>query len=147
MSSFSYSLPVEADVAHLWALMRDVQRVASLFPYTSVDDFRTLAPDRWVCWRRVTIPSIADLRWREETWMDGEGTLRFTAVEGDLDTFDGRWQAAADAQGARLTLAVDYVIPEALRPRMPASMVEYVMGELLKSICRRIKEAAEEAPA
>lgn len=147
MSSFTYSIPVQAEFAQLWTLVCDVRRVAQLFPFTAVDEFDTTAPDHWVFRRRVTIPSMAELCWREQSWAEAEGDLRFTAVEGDLQTFTGQWLVTPAAKGTKLTLTVDYIIPEEVRPRVPNSLVDYVMSELFKTICQRVKDAAEEDAA
>ncbi len=143
MSSFSYTISVQSTFGALWALVSDVRRVAGLFPFTAVDDFHDAAPGRWLFRRRVTIPNVANLCWQELSWAEREGELRFQAVAGDLQTFTGQWLVAPDGAGMQLTLPVDYDIPAALRPRVPGAMVEYVMSEMFKSICGRVKETAE----
>ena len=146
MASLTYSIPIRTSSDKLWALVCDVRRVAQLFPFTIVDEYHSPEPCNWVFRRRVNIPNVTDLTWREHSWTEREGELHFRAVDGDLQTFNGHWQVAANDTGATLTLALEYVIPEALRPRVPSAMVDYVMGELCKTICLRMKEAVEEAP-
>lgn len=147
MPAFSHTVLVDAPRADLWALVRDVARVAALFPYTRVDSLDAPEPGCWLFWRHLAIPNVADLRWREQARVSIEGELRFQAVEGDLETFAGSWLVAAQGEQSRLTLQVEYAIPETLAPRMPAAMVHYVMGEIFKSICKGVKEAAEGAVA
>lgn len=147
MASFTHTIPVEASAEHLWTLVCAVDRVAGLFPYTQVDELISPEPDCWVFWRRLTIPNVADLRWRELAKITGEGKLGFCAIEGDLQTFAGCWLVEGDGSASTLTLALEYEIPEAVGPNMPAMMVNYVMGEIFKSICQRVKEAAEEVTA
>lgn len=143
MSSFTYSIAVQSTFTSLWELVRDVRRVAGLFPFIAVDDFHDAESGRSLFRRRVTIPNVANLCWRERSWAECEGALRFEAVDGDLQTFNGQWLVAPDSAGMLLTLQLEYDIPEALRPRVPGMMVDYVMSELFKTICFRMKETAE----
>ncbi len=143
MSSFTYSISVQSTFSSLWELVCDVRRVAGLFPFTAVDDFSDAEPGRWIFRRRVNIPNVANLCWQELSWAEREGELRFQAVDGDLQTFTGQWLVAPDRAGMLLTLNLEYDIPAALRPRVPGMMVDYVMGELFKTICCRMKETAE----
>ena len=131
----------------LWALVRDVARVAGLFPYTNVEELTSPEPDCWLFWRQLTIPNVADLRWRERARVTGDGELHFEAVEGDLRMFAGDWRVTPNDTAAVLTLALEYEIPEEMRPKMPAMMIDFVMGEIFKTICQRVKEAAEEDEA
>jgi len=147
VASFSYSVPVQSSFSVLWALVCDVRRVAGLFPFTVVDDFREVEHGRSQFRRRVTIPTMADLCWQELSWVQHEGELCVQAVEGDLQTFDGQWLVAPDGAGMRLTLKLEYDIPAEMRANAPDMMVNYAMGELFKTICSRIKEAAEEETA
>ena len=146
MPTFSHTIAVAAPPARLWSLVSDVQRVALLFPYASVEDMLTPAPQSWLFWRQLAIPKVADLRWRELARVVADGsTMAFQVVEGDLTTFAGHWQVAPDGLAAALTLAVEYEIPAGVGPQMPSAVVGYVMSEIFKSICQRLKEAAEEA--
>lgn len=143
MASFSHTLPVDVPVATLWTLVHDVQRVAALFPYTTVEQVETPEPECWRFWRQLAIPNVAELRWHEEARVTAEGELRFTAIAGDLQTFAGRWCVAPSGSAAVLSLSLEYEIPAAVAPKMPPLLVGYVMGEIFKTICQRIKEAAE----
>ncbi|HEY3377452.1 MAG TPA: SRPBCC family protein [Armatimonadota bacterium] len=144
MASFSHTVPVQASPARVWALVRDVQRVAGLFSYLQVDDVCSPQADCWVFDRQLSLPNVANLRWREHAQIVREGELQFHALGGDLTTFDGHWLVTPTGETATLTLALEYVIPEAHAPRMPAALVGYVMGQIFTSICDRVREAAEE---
>ncbi len=144
MARFSQILAVEATPEQLWSLVRDVRRVAELFPFTAIDEFTALDDDHWLFWRTLSIPNVADLRWREDNRAADDYTLHFAAVEGELEVFAGQWQVKTNADGAELTLALEYAIPEHLRPNIPGPMIEFVMGEIFRMICRRVKETAEE---
>lgn len=143
MASFTHSIPVNTSAEQLWALVSDVNRVAGLFPYTTLDDFTTPEQNHWLYWRRLTIPNVADLHWREDACITNHGELAFHAVDGDLQTFTGRWAVTSDGTTPSLTLNLEYEIPQGLAPSLPGALVGYVMGEIFKSICQRIKEAAE----
>lgn len=147
MASFSHSIAVDVPPTSLWALVSDVQRVAALFPYTTVEDCTNPEPERWLFWRRLAIPNIADLHWREQATVIAPLALEFRAIEGDLATFAGRWQVETHGTATTLVLNLNYEIPSGLAPKMPAMLLEYVMGEIFRTICQRIKEAAEETAA
>ncbi|MHB0937028.1 MAG: SRPBCC family protein [Armatimonadota bacterium] len=144
MPSFNISLPVDTSSTALWALISDVPRFAGLFPYIAVEDMQSPAPGSWSFLRRLDIPNLAALNWREENRVTGERELSFQAVEGDLQCFTGRWLVAGNGGGALLELALEYEVPESVGARIPAGLAQYVMNELFKSICTRVKEAAEE---
>jgi len=136
-------LPIEAPPAAVWALLCDAPRFAGLFPYISVDALESPEPGRWLFWRRLAVPTLASLAWREENRVTGECTLAFRAVEGDLHTFAGRWLVTAEGGDAVLHLALEYEIPAAVAAQAPAGLAGYVMNELFKSLCRRVKETVE----
>lgn len=144
MPTFSQTIAVAASPPRLWSLVSDVQRVALLFPFACVEDVQTPERDCWLFWRQLSIPNVANLRWREQARVVEDREMRFHAVEGDLAVFNGHWRVAPDGQSATLTLTVEYEIPAGVGPQMPAVVVGYVMGEIFKSICQRLKEAAEE---
>lgn len=144
MPSFNLSLPVEASSTALWSLISDVPRFAGLFPYIAVEEIQSPAPGSWSFQRRLNIPNLASLSWREENRVTGERELSFQAVEGDLQCFTGRWLVTGNGGGALLELALEYEVPEAVGTQIPDGLARYVMGELFKSICIRVKEAAEE---
>jgi len=143
LPSFNLSLPVEASTAELWALISDVPRFAGLFPYIAVEDMRAAAPGSWSFLRRLAIPTLAPLCWREENRVTGERELSFQAVEGDLRCFTGRWLVTGNGAGAVLELALEYEVPDAVGAQVPEGLARYVMNELFKSVCNRVKEAAE----
>ena len=143
MPSFNLSLPVETSNAALWALISDVPRFAGLFPYIAVDEIQSPAPGHWSFQRRLEIPNLAQLCWREENRVTGERELSFQAVEGDLQCFTGRWLVTGNGGGATLELVLEYEVPESIGAQIPAGLAQYVMNELFKSICNKIKEAAE----
>lgn len=143
MPSFNLSLPVEVPSEDLWALISDVPRFAGLFPYITTDDLEIPEPGRWLFRRQINLPNISSLVWREENYLAGNNELAFRALEGDLRIFTGRWQVIGDNGGATLDLALDYEIPDAFAGQAPDFMVRFMMDELFKSICRRVKEAAE----
>lgn len=145
MATFSHTLPVDAPAPRLWALVRDVQRVAGLFPYTSVEEMQSPAADCWRFWRQLAIPNIAALRWREEARVLDNRTLDFHVLEGDLQTYAGQWAVVADGVTSTLLLTLEYEIPEGVAPQLPPLLAGYVMGEIFKTICQRIKDAAEES--
>ena len=147
MSHFTFSVPVNALPATLWTLVRDVRKVAGLFSFTYLEDFQTPAADCWQYWRRLNIPSLSDLRWLERTEVTGEYALSFRALAGDLTTFDGQWSVIPTGNTSTLNLRLEYEIPEDVGPPVPEALAEYVMNELFKTICRRVKEAAEEETA
>ena len=147
MPSFTLSLPVGASTSALWALISDVPRFAGLFPYIALEEVQSPVPGCWSFWRRLSIPNLAPLCWREENRVTGEHELSFQAVEGDLLCFTGRWMVTGDGGGALLELALEYEVPDAIGAQVPEGLAHYVMNELFTSICRRVKEAAEqEAP-
>lgn len=135
--SFSFTLPVAAPAAQVWALVRDVRRVADLFSYVAIDEFTTLAPDCWQFRRTLAIPTLATLSWHERSEVEREGELRFNALDGDLETFDGSWTVTPDGAGACLTLTLDYAIPAGVGPKVPAALAKYAMDEIFKTIDRR----------
>lgn len=147
MASFSHTLSVNTSATQLWALVSDVTRLADLFPYMEITELQTPATDCWSFWRTLTIPNIANLHWREESQITNEGQLAFQATEGDLTTFAGHWQVTPQGAVSTLTLMLDYEVPAACAPNMPAVLVSYVMNELFKSICQRVREVAEEEAA
>lgn len=147
MASFSHSVAVNVHPERLWTLIRDVRWLAKLFPYITVDEMHSPEPGRWRFRRQLAIPHVADLRWCEETREVAEGQMQFRAVEGDLETFAGSWQVVPQNETALLMLAVEYDVPTHLANNLPAPMVNHVMGEIFRSICRRVKEVAEEGAA
>ena len=144
MPSFSATLPVNTTPARLWALLCDTPRVAALFSFMTIEDIQSPEPQRRIFWRRLRIPSLAELRWQEEERVTGDRELSFHAVAGDLRIFAGCWRALPNGDGAQLALALEYDIPAGDGPPAPAALVRYVMNELFTTICRRIVEAAEE---
>jgi ribosome-associated toxin RatA of RatAB toxin-antitoxin module len=143
LPSFNLSLPIETSCAELWALISDVPRFAELFPYIAVEEMQAPAPGSWSFRRRLEIPNLAALCWREENRVTGERELSFQAVEGDLQCFTGRWLVSGNGGGAVLELALDYEVPDAVGAQIPEGLARYVMNELFKSVCNRVKEAAE----
>ena len=143
MPSFNLTLPIEASSQELWALISDVPRFAGLFPYITLEGLESPAPGHWLFQRRLTIPNIASLAWREENRITGEGELSFRALEGDLETFQGRWLVTANGK-TELELELEYEIPPAISAQAPAGLAKYVMDELFKAVCRRVKETVEE---
>jgi len=144
LPSFNLSLPVEASTADVWALISDMPRFAGLFPYIAVADLQSPAPGRWSFRRQLSIPNLAPLCWREEDRVTGERELSFRAVEGDLSCFTGRWLVTGNGGGAMLDLALEYEVPESISAQVPEGLARYVMSELFKAVCCRVKEAAEE---
>jgi len=144
LAAFSETVLVQAPIDTVWALVSDIRRTAGLFSYMTITDYVTLAPGHWQFQRTLAIPSVATLSWCEQATVKAEGELHFHAIDGDLPYFAGLWLVAADDAGTRLTLALDYEPPTNVGPRVPASMAQYVIGEIFKSVCRHIKEAAEE---
>ncbi|MHB9130321.1 MAG: type II toxin-antitoxin system RatA family toxin [Armatimonadota bacterium] len=144
MASYSHSVPVSAAPEELWALVHDVRRVADLFPFTHVEDISSPETDCWLYWRQLTIPNVVSLRWREQAWVSGDSRMQFKAVEGDLETFTGEWLVVTADEGAKLTLSLEYEIPESTGIKLPAAMVNYAMGEIFKTICQRMRQAVEE---
>lgn len=147
VASFSCVLPVRTDVETLWARIRDVRWVAGLFPYVDVEAFHDDGPERWRYRRHLRIPTLAAMTWEEEATVAAHGTLAFRAVSGDLETFDGQWEASTDGAHARLSLTIEYIIPAGLGPAVPPAVAYAVMNEVFTSICRRVKEAVEEGHA
>lgn len=147
MASFFHTLSVNTSAAQLWALVCDVDRFAHLFPYMEITDVQTSTANCWSFWRTLTIPNIANLYWRELSRITDDGQLTFQATEGDLTTFAGHWQVTPQGAVSTLTLTLDYEVPESCAPNMPAALVSYVMNELFKSICQRVREVAEEDAA
>ncbi len=146
MPTFAYRQSVAAAPATLFALLCDAPRVAALFPFMTVSGLEAPAPGCWRFHRRLAIPSLPALAWREEDRVDGDGLLRFHVLDGDLQTFTGCWQALPEGAGSVLVLELEYAVPPGLRPGLPEPLVHYVMQELFTTICRRIARAAEEAP-
>lgn len=144
MATFTHTIPVQVSADRLWALMCDVRQVAELFPYVAVEDFSAPEDDSWLFWRQLTIPNVAQLRWREQARVTEQGEISFQAVEGDLKTFNGYWRIAPTGDASTLTLALEYAVPTEMAPKLPPAVVQYVMSEVFKSICDRVKEAAEE---
>ena len=142
MPSFNLSTPVNASPAELWALISDTPRFAGLFPYIVVEDVQSPEPGRWLFWRRLTIPNLSSLSWREENRVTGDCEVTFRAVEGDLETFAGRWLVSSNGK-TELGLELEYEIPTAVSAHVPEGLARYVMDELFKSVCRRVKEAVE----
>lgn len=147
MSHFSFSTPVNAAPLALWSLVRDVQRVAELFSFIAIEEFQAPEVDCWQYWRRLNIPTLSELRWRERSEVAGDATLRFHALEGDLSVFQGQWVVATAGATSTLSLHIEYVIPKDVGPPVAEALAEYVMNELFKTICRRVKQAAEEETA
>ncbi len=147
MASFSTTVEVGAPAGRVWALVSDVPRMAGLFSYMAISDFTTLAPGHWQFQRELVLPALAPLRWVEQARVVVEGELCFTAVSGDLSRFLGLWLVVPEADGARLTLALEYDAPMNLAPGMPEIAVQYVIDQLFTSVCRHVKEAAEASAA
>ena len=147
MASFTLTVPVEVSANELWSLVSDIPRTAYLFTYLTVEDLTSPAPGHWQYWRQLTIPNVATLRWQELSTVISEGEMQFHAVEGDLETFRGSWQVTPDGISSWLSLTIEYIIPQGVGPNLPGPMATYVMGEIFKTICQRVKEAAEEVYA
>lgn len=143
MPTFTHNISIAAPLARVWALVGDVSRVASLFPYCRLEEMEDLSPVSCRFRRIISLPNIAELQWRELSTVTAPGTLNFIAEEGDLKTYYGSWSLIADGEKSRLLLELTYEVPGSLAAMMPATMAGYVMSELFKSICQRIKEAAE----
>ena len=144
MPSFTFTQSVAAPAAALWALAGDPRRAAALFPYVALEEIEEPEPGTTRFRRELAMPNLPPLRWREEDRVTGERELSFRALEGDLRTFAGRWRVSGDAQGSTLELSLDYEVPPAFMQLAPEPLARMVMEETLRSICRRIKEAAEE---
>lgn len=147
LATFNHTIPVQADAARLWALVHDVRRVAELFTFTKLEEFTELEPDCWAYWRELTIPSIAALRWREQARVTGEHELSFHVIEGELEQFDGCWRVTPDSAASKLTLELTYAIPDGVGPSVPDALAHYVINEIFKTICQRLKQVAEEVAA
>lgn len=143
MPAFSHNITIAAPFSSVWALLSDVGRVAGLFPYCRLEDMEQLSPESCRFRRIISLPNIADLQWRELSTISDPGVMKFTAEEGDLETYYGSWSLNADGERTRLTLELTYEVPPTLAAKMPSGLAGYIMGELFKSICKRIKEAAE----
>jgi ribosome-associated toxin RatA of RatAB toxin-antitoxin module len=144
LPTFTHTVPVAATPEALWSLVRDVHRVAELFPFNVISNFTSL-PSCWEFHRQLKIPHFTDLHWDERAWVAGEGALCFQAIAGDLSEFAGSWQVAPQGEAAQLTLQVEYAIPEHLAGLASPALAAYVLGELFTTICRKVKAAAEEA--
>lgn len=132
----------------MWSLITDVTRFTALFSFMTVEDVVCLEPAyRWQYLRQLSIPHVADLRWREEAQVVSDGVLDFHATEGDLSVFKGQWRILPDGAAATLSLTVDYAIPDELGAHYPTPVIVYVMNEIFSTICTRVIEAAEEATA
>lgn len=143
MPGFSHTISISAPFARVWALVGDVERVAALFPYCQLTEMEIVAPDSRRFQRIISLPNIAELQWRELATITAPGLMSFRAEEGDLKTYYGSWSLSAAGEQSQLALELTYEVPAALATKMPAVLAGYIMGELFKSICQRIKEAAE----
>lgn len=143
MPAFSCSASVSAPPAAVWALLVDPERFAALFTYMTVDEVEAPAPDCRVFRRRLALPNLPPLWWREEDQATGDGELSFRALEGDLQVFQGCWRVTAAGDGAQLTLELDYAIPTGIGPSLPEALAAFIMNELFRAIFNRVVEAAQ----
>lgn len=143
MAVFQHTVDVQASPEALLALVGDPRRMAALFPYMTVEDISAPEPGVVLYWRRLDLPSMAELAWRERIEPVDAHTLRFRAVEGALETFAGHWSAIPNGGITALTLKIEYEVPATLAPRVPAMLVGYVMGEMFRAVVGRVKENAE----
>ena len=144
MPDFTYTAPVTASPAALWALVRDVRRVASLFSFITLDAWEAEGAECWRYRRLLRIPSLSELCWHERSEVTGAMELRFQAIGGDLSVFQGRWLVEPAEDTAVLRLELTYEIPAGMGPKVAAGLARYVMEELFKTIGQRVKQAAEE---
>jgi hypothetical protein len=146
MPTFTHTMPVNAPYDRLWALVRDARRVAGLFTYIDISEMADIGPDAWTLQRTLTLPGLSPLCWHERTWVAGEGTLAFAAEGGDVSRFDGSWRVEPAGEGAVLTFTVEYEIPPSAGAMATGPAGAYLMGELLKHVCRHVAEEAEKEP-
>lgn len=144
MASFAFTTPVRASQDRLWTLVKDVRFVAGLFPFMRIDAYEETGAQACVFNREIRIPSIITLRWREETCVQDDHTVAFRAVDGDLQTFIGTWQVHEQTGKVALALALEYEVPAGLGAALPAAMIDFAMKELFRTICLKVKEAAED---
>jgi len=118
--------------AEAFRVVEDVERFPEFMPsVTSVTLLETVGRRKVAAWN-TTIDG-APLDWVEEGIYDPDNYLvRFRALEGVFDRFDGFWQVTPDGDGSRVTFKLTYEIglPE----------IEDIVGPLLRE---RLIENAE----
>lgn len=113
-------------------VVEDVERFPEFMPNVNSVTLLETAGQRKVAAWSATLDD-APLDWVEEGIYDPEhGLVRFRALEGVFDRFDGYWQVTPDGDGSRVTFVLAYEIglPE----------IEEIVGPLLRE---RMIENAE----
>jgi ribosome-associated toxin RatA of RatAB toxin-antitoxin module len=142
----SVSRHIACQPAEAYAVVEDIERFPEFMP--NVDAIVILEADdlRKVAHWHTTIDD-APLDWVEEGIYDPEELrVRFRALEGVFDTFDGQWWVQPAEGGSRVTLELEYriglpEIDEVIGPILRDRLIENSEA-MLDAINDRVLEAA-----
>ena len=127
-------------------IVEDIERFPEFMPNVNAINLLEAEGNRKVAGWDTTIDD-APLDWVEEGIYDYEKLIvRFRALEGVFDRFDGHWQVEQDGKGSRVSFELVYEIglPEIedlIGPILRERMIENVEG-MLEAIERRVDETA-----
>lgn len=121
-----------------------------------VEDFPKFMPDLervTVLERSGDVPALSEwvgivegrrIRWVEEdTWDDTAHRCRFRQREGDFDSYEGTWEFAADGDGTRTTITVDFEFGIPLIGRLLSGLLRVKMQENIDGMLAALQRQIE----
>ena len=135
MPDVSAEVLIDAPVAHVYSLAKDIERFPEFLPnvqqVTVVERAGSRVVSHWV----GLVPEFKrTIRWVEEDlWDDTAFACRFRSLSGDWDRYEGTWTFSPEEgrSRVRLTISYDYNVP--------------LIGPLIKQLlCKLVARNAEQ---
>ncbi len=106
----SISRRIQRPAAEVFEIVEDLERFPEFMPnVTSIRVIESSQDKKVAEWE--TVIDETPLTWTEEGIYDRDNyVVRFRAVEGVFDRFDGHWEVVPDGNNSRVTLELDYEI-------------------------------------
>ncbi|HOJ20484.1 MAG TPA: SRPBCC family protein [Armatimonadota bacterium] len=146
MPHFETSIVVNAPVAEVFALARDIERYPEFMPdVKSIRVTERSGKSQVSEWVALVSQFRIEMKWSEEDiWDEETYTCTWRQIKGDFQQYDGRWTfEPAPEGGTRMTMQVDYRYEVPLIGPMLKALVHKLMVQNANDILAALKKQAE----
>ena len=136
---------IAAPVEPVYAIARDVERFPQFMEDVAEVEILERTPERQVSrWVGVVKEFNRQIKWTEEDfWNEADHSCEFRMIEGDFSEYSGTWSFAAEGEGTRATLVINYAYNVPLIGALIQSVLKKKMQQNCDSMLQAIKAEAE----
>ena len=136
---------IAAPVEPVYAIARDVERFPQFMEDVAEVEILERTPERQVSrWVGVVKEFNRQIKWTEEDfWNEADHSCEFRMIEGDFSEYSGTWSFAAEGEGTRATLVINYAYNVPLIGARIQSVLKKKMQQNCDSMLQAIKAEAE----